>query len=103
MVSPMPCVAETTFEYCCFTYVWKSQGWTQEIERLYQKNQEMLDWKGRYWIDFVNQMVKQGWEVETILPLGDRTCLERGAVAYFKRNRFLSTDAGAPDRMNSKS
>ena len=72
-------------EYCCFTYTWLGQGWTQEINRLQQKKTRMTEWEGRYWVDFLNQMAKQGWEIETILPLGDRESLEQGAVAYLKR------------------
>ena len=71
------------FEYCCFTCLWLGQGLTQEISHLYQKKTELKEWKGRYWIDFINQIAQQGWEIETILPFSNG--LEEGAIAYFKR------------------
>lgn len=73
-------------EYCSVAYSWKGRGWTQEIDWLRMGGQEIAEWQGKYWTDFLNYMAQEeGWELVAVAPLGGGETSIYGIVAYFKR------------------
>lgn len=74
-------------EYCCFSYAWVGRGWTQEIRWLRQSAEELSQWRGRTWVDFLNYMDDRGWELVSTAPLGGGESSTYGIAAYFKRSR----------------
>ena len=73
-------------EYCSVTYRWIGRGWTQEIDWLRIEGKEVLEWKGKYWTDFLNHMAQQQWELVAVASLGGGERPNYGVVAYFKRS-----------------
>ncbi|NEQ25572.1 MAG: hypothetical protein F6K28_42230 [Microcoleus sp. SIO2G3] len=69
-------------EYRIAVYTWKGAGLTQEISSLRIDGQEQQEWKGKLWIDFLNQSARDGWEIVAVAPLD----VVIGQV-YFKRAR----------------
>ena len=72
-------------EYCSVTYAWLGRGWTQEIEWLRIKDEELIDWRGHYWVDFLNYMARDSWELVSTIPLGGGENSIYGVAACFKR------------------
>lgn len=70
-------------EYLSVTYCWKGRGWTQEIEWLNIHGEEIHEWNGKYWTDFLNEMARQKWELVTVASLGASGTV---VAAYFKRS-----------------
>jgi hypothetical protein len=68
-------------EYCSVAYVWVGMGRTQEISSVCIQGEEVIEWKGKYWTDFLNHMAQKQWELVAVAPLGSRN----GVAAYFKR------------------
>ena len=73
-------------EYRSVTYRWQGRGWTQEIAWLRIDGQEVSEWKGRYWTDFLNEMAQQQWELVAVASLGGGDAANYGVAAYFKRS-----------------
>jgi hypothetical protein len=73
------------WEYCSVVYLWKGRGFTQEIDFLYKDGQEIRQWEGKFWKDFLNQMGQEGWELiaATELAQSGNTV---GIVGQFKRS-----------------
>lgn len=72
-------------EYCSVVYAWVGRGWTQEINWLRIQDEEVLEWKGKYWTDFLNHMAQKQWELAAVAPMGGGENKVYGVVAYFKR------------------
>ena len=72
-------------EYCSVTYGWVGRGQTQEISWIRVKGEEVIEWKGRYWTDFLNHMAQKQWELVAVAPLGGGEGTVYGVAAYFKR------------------
>ncbi|MBW4544257.1 MAG: hypothetical protein KME25_07435 [Symplocastrum torsivum CPER-KK1] len=72
-------------EYCSVAYSWIGRGWTQEINWLRIQGEEVAEWKGKYWTDFLNYMAQDRWELVAVAPLGGGEYSISGIVAYFKR------------------
>jgi len=66
-------------EYCCVVYVYEGRGFTQQIKWVRIQGEEVIEWKGKYWTDFLNHMAQKQWELVTIVYL------ENVFEAYFKR------------------
>ena len=73
-------------EYCSVAYCWKGRGWTQEIAWLRIDGEEVLEWRGKYWTNFLNDMARQQWELVTVASLGGGERSNYGVAAYFKRS-----------------
>ena len=71
-------------EYCSVAYAWVRKGWTQEIRWLRIKDEEILEWKGKYLTDFLNHMAQKQWKLVAVAPLGNGGIVY-GVAAYFKR------------------
>lgn len=71
-------------EYRSVVYSWIGRGWTQEISSLRIEGQEQPEWKGKRWMDYLNESARHGWELVTVAPLDGETSVY-GVVAYFKR------------------
>ena len=72
-------------EYCSVAYSWIGRGWTQEINWLRIQGEEVTEWKGKHWMDFLNHMAQDRWELVAVAPLGGGEMSISGIVAYFKR------------------
>lgn len=70
-------------EYLSVTYSWQGRGWTQEIEWIRIDGEEIHEWRGKYWTDFLNNMARQHWELVTVASLGNGGTV---VAAYFKRS-----------------
>lgn len=77
-------------EYCSVAYAWVGKGWTQEIRWLRIEGEEVLEWKGKNWTDFLNHMAQKQWELVAVAPLGGGQNLVYAVAAYFKRPIQLS-------------
>jgi hypothetical protein len=53
------------WEYCTVVCTWKGRGFTQEIDTLYKNGEEMKQFTGELWSDFLNQMGRERWELIT--------------------------------------
>lgn len=73
-------------EYRSVTYRWRGRGWTQEIDWLRINGDEVPEWRGKYWTDFLNDMAQQQWELVTVASLGGGESSNYGVAAYFKRS-----------------
>ena len=70
-------------EHCCVCYAWKGRGWTQEISWVRIQGEEVLEWKGKLWSDFLNYMSQEQWELTAAAPLEATGAIIYGVVAYF--------------------
>ncbi len=73
------------FRYCSVFFSTDGREWAQEIKRLRLDGQEVSEWKGEPWINFLNQMGQQGWELVSVATIAS-SVVERQFVAYFKRS-----------------
>lgn len=73
-------------EYRSVAYGWIGRGWTQEIAWLRIDGQEVPEWRGKYWTDFLNSMARDQWELVAVAPLGGGDTGVHGVVAYFKHS-----------------
>ncbi|MGG6297581.1 hypothetical protein ACQ4M4_24570 [Leptolyngbya sp. AN02str] len=72
-------------EHCSVAYGWKGKGWNQEITWLRMQGQEVLEWRGKRWPDFLSQMTAERWSLVAAADLNDDAVNENSVVAYFKR------------------
>jgi hypothetical protein len=70
-------------EYYSVAYDLLGRGWTQEIDWIRIRGEEVIEWRGKYWTDFLNHMAQKKWELVAVAPLGKNGIY--GFAAYFKR------------------
>jgi hypothetical protein len=69
------------WEYCTVVYCWVGRGFTQEIQVLYKNGEEMKQWEGKLWSNFLNQMGQERWELTTLSWTPSNFC-----ITIFKRS-----------------
>jgi hypothetical protein len=72
-------------EHCSVAYGWRGKGLNQEIVWLRMQGQEVVEWRGKRWPDFLSQMTAEQWNLVASAALGDEEPDENSVVAYFKR------------------
>jgi hypothetical protein len=83
--TPLTIQIHNMMEYCSVAYAWIGRGWTQEIHWIRVQGKEFIEWKGKYWTDFLNHMAQKKWELVAVAPLDSGGSRVYGVVAYFKR------------------
>lgn len=68
-------------KHCSVYYLWKGRGITQEIESLYIDGQEREEWRSAFWVEFLNEMTNEGWELIEAVALSNQVGSD-GLVAY---------------------
>jgi hypothetical protein len=71
--------------HCSVYYTWIGLGITQEIQSLYIDGQEREEWRSVLWVEFLDRMTNEGWELIDAVALSN-SFGSIGLVAYFRHS-----------------
>lgn len=71
-------------EYRVVVVQFLGRGWTQEIFWLREFDKKFDEWKGRTWLEFLNEAGREGWQLDAAVPVQEAASTV-GMAAYFSR------------------